>query len=69
MSYHETGLVRNVDDLGRVALPKLIRDIMKIERGKDKIEFFIDRLTGCIVIKKMEESKWKTLFAPSAVIF
>lgn len=55
MSYHKTGLVRNVDELGRIALPKLIRDIMKIERGKDKIEFFIDRLTGCIVIKKVEE--------------
>ena len=55
MSYHKTGLVRNIDDLGRIAIPKLIRDILKVTRGKDKVEFFIDRLTGCIVIKKVEE--------------
>ena len=55
MSYHETGLIRNVDELGRIALPKLIRDILKIERDKDKIEFFIDRLTGYVIIKKVDE--------------
>ena len=62
MSYHETGLVRNVDDLGRIALPKLIRDILKVERWKDTIEFFIDRLTGCVVIKKVESQNNLTLF-------
>ena len=57
MSYHKTGLVRDVDELGRIALPKLIRQILKVERNKDKVEFFIDRFTGCVVIKKMEEKK------------
>ena len=36
-----TGIVRNVDDLGRVVLPKEIRRTMKINTG-DPIEFFVD---------------------------
>lgn len=60
MSYCETGLIRPVDEFGRIALPKKIRDILKVKseyelEEQDKIEFFIDRLTGCVVIKKVEE--------------
>ena len=36
-----TGIVRNIDDLGRVVLPKELRTTMGLEI-KDPMEFFID---------------------------
>ena len=37
----KTGMVRNVDTLGRVVIPKEIRRTMKINTG-DPMEFFVD---------------------------
>ena len=48
-----TGIVRNLDELGRIVIPKEIRKKLKIEQ-KDPIEIFIEG--NSIVLKKFEEN-------------
>ena len=45
-----TGIVRRIDDLGRVVLPKEIRKTMRIREG-DPLEIFTDR-EGEVILKK-----------------
>lgn len=45
-----TGIVRRIDDLGRVVIPKEIRRTLRIREG-DPLEIFTDR-EGKIVLKK-----------------
>lgn len=45
-----TGIVRRIDDLGRVVVPKEIRRTLKIREG-DPLEIFTDR-EGEVVLKK-----------------
>ena len=45
-----TGIVRRIDDLGRVVIPKEIRRNMRIREG-DPLEIFVDR-DGEIILKK-----------------
>lgn len=45
-----TGIVRKIDDLGRVVIPKEIRKSLRIREG-DPLEIFIEK-TGEIVLKK-----------------
>ena len=42
----ETGIVRRVDDLGRVVIPKEIRRTLKIREG-DPLEFFVENNCVC----------------------
>ena len=42
-----TGIVRRIDDLGRVVVPKEIRRTLRIREG-DPLEIFTDRGTVCI---------------------
>lgn len=54
-----TGIVRRIDDLGRVAIPKEIRRNMRIKEG-DPLEIFTTR-EGEVVFKKYEaydEKDW-----------
>lgn len=44
-----TGIVRRVDDLGRVVIPKEIRRSMGVKEG-DPIEMFIDNESGGLVL-------------------
>lgn len=44
-----TGIVRKVDELGRIVLPKELRCTLDIEE-KDSLEIYIDG--DCIVLKK-----------------
>ena len=46
-----TGIVRRLDDLGRLVIPKEIRKQYRLKEG-DSIEFFIDN--GRIVIQKFD---------------
>ncbi|MDL4842663.1 AbrB/MazE/SpoVT family DNA-binding domain-containing protein [Aquibacillus rhizosphaerae] len=46
-----TGLVRKVDTLGRIVLPKELRDVFKI-REKDPLEIFTEE--DKIILKKFE---------------
>ena len=45
-----TGIVRRIDDLGRVVVPKEIRKTLRIREG-DPLEIFTDR-EGQIILKK-----------------
>ena len=40
-----TGIVRRIDDLGRVVIPKEIRRTLRIREG-DPLEIFVDRARG-----------------------
>lgn len=54
-----TGIVRRIDDLGRVIIPKEIRRIMRIKEG-DPLEIFTTR-DGEVVFKKYnyaDEHDW-----------
>lgn len=44
-----TGIVRRIDDLGRVVIPKEIRRTMRIREG-DPLEIYIDRDGECDMI-------------------
>lgn len=44
-----TGVLRRIDDLGRIVIPKEIRKNLKIKNG-DSMEIFVD--DGAIVLKK-----------------
>lgn len=49
-----TGLIRRVDDLGRIVLPKDIRQRLKIKEGQPLEIVVIDNL---IIIGKVDESE------------
>jgi len=46
-----TGMVRDIDELGRVVLPKELRDILDIKK-KDSLEIFVE--DKMIILKKYE---------------
>ena len=48
-----TGIVRNIDDLGRIAIPKEIRRSLRI-RENDALEIYVDKIgtTPCICLAK-----------------
>ncbi len=46
-----TGIVRKVDELGRIVLPKELREIFKIDR-KDPLEIYVDG--DSIILRKYE---------------
>ena len=45
-----TGVVRRIDDLGRIVIPKEIRKTLHIKEG-DTLEIFTDR-EGQVILKK-----------------
>ena len=60
-----TGVVRRIDDLGRVVIPKEIRKTLRIKEG-DPLEIFTDR-EGQVILKKYspigELSEFATVYA------
>lgn len=56
-----TGIVRRIDDLGRVVIPKEIRRTLRIREG-DPLEIFTDR-EGEIILKKYSPIGEMNLFA------
>ena len=59
-----TGIVRRIDDLGRVVIPKEIRRTMRIREG-DPLEIFTDR-EGELIFKKYSPIGELTDFAAQA---
>lgn len=49
-----TGIVRRIDDLGRLVIPKELRRVYDIQEG-DPLEIFTDK--DSIIIKKYDTSK------------
>lgn len=56
-----TGVVRRIDDLGRIVIPKEIRKILRIKEG-DPVEVFTDK-EGEIILKKYSPIGELTEFA------
>lgn len=56
-----TGIVRRIDDLGRIVIPKEIRRTLRI-RESDPLEIFTDR-EGEIILKKYSPIGEMTAFA------
>ena len=56
-----TGIVRRIDDLGRVVIPKEIRRTMRIREG-DPLEIYTDR-EGEVIFKKYSPIGELSLFA------
>ena len=50
------GIVRRIDDLGRVVIPKEIRRSLNIEEG-DPLEIYIDDKTKSVMFKKYLENE------------
>ena len=48
-----TGIVRKMDELGRIVLPMEIRNIYEIN-SKDPLEIFVEN--DCIILKKYQPS-------------
>ena len=46
-----TGVVRRIDDLGRIVIPKEIRKTLRIKEG-DPLEIFTDK-EGEVILKKI----------------
>ena len=53
-----TGIVRRIDDLGRVVIPKEIRRTMRIREG-DPLEIHTDLDTFGLIVKSITE-RYKT---------
>lgn len=49
-----TGILRRIDDLGRIVIPKEIRRSMRIREG-DALEIFVDN--GFLCLRKYEAEK------------
>jgi transcriptional pleiotropic regulator of transition state genes len=60
-----TGIVRKIDDLGRIVIPKEIRKTRGIKEG-DPVEIFVDG--DCIVLRKYEPETWTTTELKEALI-
>lgn len=60
-----TGIVRRIDDLGRIVVPKEIRRVMRIREG-DPLEIFTNK-DGEIVLKKYSPMADLTSFAQQYV--
>lgn len=63
-----TGIIRRVDDLGRVVIPKEIRRQMKIKDG-DPLEVFLEGNTVCFErYSPINTEKWETAFRIAKVM-
>ena len=51
-----TGMIRRIDDLGRVVIPKEIRREMRIREG-EPLEIFVDRNENFVGFKKHDIEK------------
>ena len=53
-----TGIVRRLDDLGRLVIPKEIRRVLGWKEG-DPLELYFDKENKTIVLKKYETEEEK----------
>lgn len=48
-----TGIMRRIDDFGRVVIPKEIRRSLKIREG-DSFEIYVDEVSGMVCYQKVD---------------
>lgn len=60
-----TGIIRRIDDLGRVVIPKEIRRTMKIREG-DPLEIYLTE--GCVCFRKYSAINEQTLTASVSAV-
>lgn len=60
-----TGIVRRIDDLGRVVIPKEIRKTLKVKEGMP-LEIYTDKEGGIILRKFLPFSEMSSLFSEFA---
>ncbi|CAB1239997.1 putative transcriptional regulator for transition state genes (AbrB-SurF) [Ruminococcaceae bacterium BL-4] len=60
-----TGVVRHIDNLGRIVIPKELRNTRGIKDGAP-IEIFVDG--DCIVLRKYEPETWTSTELKEALI-
>ena len=51
-----TGIIRRIDDLGRIVIPRDIRREMRIREG-DPLEIFVDKNEGLVCFQKYDIEK------------
>ena len=54
-----TGIIRRIDDLGRIVIPKEVRRVMRIKEG-DSLEIFTTP-NGEIILKTIEPNKMQEI--------
>ena len=57
-----TGIIRRIDDLGRIVIPRDIRKNLGIREG-DPLEIYIDELTGSVCFQPYKRSLLQDLQA------
>ena len=50
-----TGIVRRMDDLGRIVIPRDVRRELMVKEG-DPLEFYVDTVQGTIVLRPHNNS-------------
>ena len=50
-----TGIVRRIDDLGRVVIPKEIRRTMRIREGDPSLTVLTREMSYCLALLEMKE--------------
>jgi transcriptional pleiotropic regulator of transition state genes len=53
---NSTGMVRRIDDLGRIVIPKEVRRTLRLREG-DGMEIFVNSEEGIVIFKKYNENK------------
>ena len=69
-----TGIIRRVDDLGRIVIPKEVRRQLKVREG-DSLEIFLSK-EGEIILKPYKQQEytlrrddcWEELIAPNGKV-
>ena len=57
-----TGIIRRIDDLGRIVIPRDIRKNLGIREG-DPLEIYIDELTGSVCFQPYKRNLLEDLLA------
>ena len=51
-----TGIIRRIDELGRIVIPKEIRKNLRIKNG-ESLEIYLEN--DSIILKKYSQSRWR----------
>lgn len=61
MKLQSTGIVRRIDDLGRIVIPKEIRRVMQIGEG-DPLEIFVDSEKKQVIMQPYNQPNYRDMW-------